>query len=46
MSEEKKVRRHYTTEQKVALLDEADQPGQSIAVVARKHGVSPSVMFR
>ena len=46
MSEEKKVRRQYTAEQKVALLDEADQPGQSIAVVARKHGVSPSVMFR
>jgi transposase-like protein len=46
MSEEKKVRWHYTTEQKVALLDEADQPGQSVAVVARKRGVSPSVMFR
>lgn len=36
MTEEQKVRRHYTTEQKVALLDEADQPGQSVAVVARK----------
>ena len=28
------------------LLDEADQPGESISTVARKHGVSPSVMFR
>ena len=46
MGEEKKVRRQYTTEQKLALLDEADQPGQSIALVARKHGISPSVMFR
>src|SRR3954469_18880592 len=41
-----KVRRQYTTEQKLALLDEADQAGQSIALVARKHGISPSVMFR
>ena len=41
-----KVRRQYTTEQKLALLDEADQPGQNIALVARKHGISPSVMFR
>ena len=46
MSEEKKARRQYTTEQKLALLDEADQPGQSVALVARKHGISPSVMFR
>src|SRR5262245_20369502 len=46
MSEEKKNRRQYTTDQKIALLDEADQPGQSIALVARRHGVSPSVMFR
>jgi transposase len=41
-----RTRRQYTTEQKLALLDEADQPGQSIALVARKHGISPSVMFR
>lgn len=57
MSQEKKVsqpvppaprksRRQYSVEQRIALLDEADQPGQSIALVARKHGVSPSVMFR
>jgi transposase len=39
-------RRRYTAEQKAALLDEADQPGQSIGVVARRHGVSPSIMFR
>jgi len=42
----RKVRRQFTVEQRIALLDEADQPGQSIAIVARKHGVSPSVMFR
>jgi transposase len=42
----RKARRQFTVEQRIALLDEADKPGQSIAIVARKHGVSPSVMFR
>lgn len=42
----KKAKRRYTVEQRIALLDEADQPGQSIAIVARKHGIAPSVMFR
>lgn len=41
-----KSRRLYTAEQKAALLDEADRPGESIALVARRHGVSASVMFR
>jgi transposase len=42
----RRPRRHYTVEQRIALLDEADKPGQSIGVVARKHGVAPSVVFR
>jgi transposase-like protein len=33
-------------EQRIVLLDEADNPGQSIAIVARKHGLSPSLLFR
>jgi transposase len=41
-----KSRRQYTAEQKAALLDEADKPGESIALVARRHGLSPSIMFR
>ncbi len=41
-----KSRRQYTAEQKVALLEEADRPGESIALVARRHGVSASLMFR
>ena len=28
------------------MLDAADAPGESISTIARKHGVSPSVMFR
>jgi transposase-like protein len=42
MAEVKKVRPQYTAERKVALVDEADQ---SVAVVARTHDVSPSVVF-
>lgn len=41
-----KVRRQYGLEDKLKLLDEADQPGESIGTVARRHGVSSSVMFR
>jgi transposase len=42
----KKARRHFTVEQRITLLDEADKPGESIAIVARKHGLSPSLLFR
>ena len=39
-------RRRFTAEQKKALLDEAVQPGASISTVARRYGVSPSLLFR
>ena len=38
-------RRRYTPEQKRTLLEEATQPGASISIVARRHGIAPSVMF-
>lgn len=38
-------RRRYTPEQKRTLLEEAAQPGASISIVARRHGIAPSVMF-
>lgn len=41
----RKPRRRYTPEEKIRLLDEADKPGESIGTVARRHGISPSVMF-
>jgi transposase len=44
--ESRPKRRQYTVEERIRLLDEADQPGQNISTVARKHGISPSVMFR
>ena len=46
MSGTKVKRKQYGLEEKLRLLDEADKPGESIATVARKHGVAPSVMFR
>jgi transposase len=38
-------RRRYTPQQKRALLDEAARPGGSISATARKHGISPSLLF-
>jgi len=38
-------KRRYTPEQKRTLLEEAARPGESIAIVARRYGISPSVMF-
>jgi len=41
-----KTRRRYSAEEKARLLAEAEAPGSSISVVARKYGVTPSLMFR
>ncbi|HVZ32195.1 MAG TPA: transposase [Polyangiaceae bacterium] len=39
-------RRSFTLQQKLALLAEADQAGSSAAVVARRYGLNPSLLFR
>lgn len=39
-------RRSFTLQQKLALLSEADQAGSSAAVVARRYGLNPSLLFR
>ncbi len=39
-------RRHWTAEQKRALVEEAEQPGMSISLVARKYEVNPNQLFR
>lgn len=39
-------RRRFSTDQKMSLLREAEEPGQSISSVARRYGISPSLMFR
>ena len=38
-------RRRYTLEQKLAAVAEASQPGMSMSFVARKYGISPSLLF-
>ena len=38
-------RRRYSVDQKLAVLAEAAQPGMSISYVARRHGISPSLLF-
>jgi transposase len=38
-------RRRYSVDQKLAVLAEAAQPGMSISFVARRHGISPSLVF-
>ena len=38
-------RRRWSTAEKVRLVEEAMQPGRSVSYVARKAGVSPSLLF-
>src|SRR5215475_12247765 len=38
-------RRRYTAEQKMAVVQEAAQPGMTISYVARRHGIAPSLIF-
>ena len=39
-------RRRFTPDQKKAIIEEAEQPGSSISIVARKYGVNPSQVFK
>ena len=38
-------RRRWSVDQKLAILAEAGQPGMSISYVARRHGISASLVF-
>jgi transposase len=42
----RRPRRRYSAEEKARLLAEADAPGSSVSLVARKYGLAPSLMFR
>jgi transposase len=39
-------RRRYSAEEKARLLAEAEAPGSSVSIVARKYGLSGSLLFR
>src|SRR5262245_22064941 len=39
-------RRRFSAQEKRRLLDEAAAPGASVSSVARRYGVSPSLLFR
>ncbi len=40
------LRRRWTVEEKLKLVEEASQPGMSVSFVARRHGVAPNQLFR
>ena len=39
-------RRRWSAAEKVRLVEEAMQPGSSVSFVARRYGLSPSLLFR
>jgi transposase len=39
-------RRRFSSDLKIAVVAETMQPGMSISYVARRHGLSPSLVFR
>jgi Transposase len=38
-------RRRYSVAEKIRLVEESGQPGMSVSYVARKYGISPSMLF-
>lgn len=38
-------RRRWTVQEKLAMVEESDQPGMSVSVVARKYGLHPNQLF-
>jgi transposase len=38
-------RRRYSIDEKLRVLEEAAQPGMTVSYVARRHGISPSLLF-
>lgn len=42
----KREYRRFTADQKLEILREAEQPGVTVSEVCRRHGLSPSVLYR
>ncbi|NMO23673.1 transposase [Pyxidicoccus fallax] len=45
-AEGSKRRRRYSAEEKLRLVAECEAPGSSVSLVARKYGISSSLLFR
>ena len=39
-------RRYWSAAQKQAMVEEAEEPGNTVSMVARKYGVHPNQLFR
>jgi len=39
-------RRHWSTEEKLRILEESFEPGESVSSVARRNGVAPNLLYR
>jgi transposase len=39
-------RRRWSVAEKLEIIEETEQPGMSVSYVARKHGISPSLLFK
>ena len=39
-------RRRWTTEQKLQIIEESFDPGESVSSAARRHGVAPNLLYR
>src|SRR4029079_11219755 len=39
-------RRHWTTEQKLQIIEESFQPGETVSSVARRRGGAPNLLYR
>lgn len=40
------ARKRWTSEQKLRIVEESMQPGNSASRVARKHGISPALLYK
>ena len=40
------LRRRWTTEQKLRIIEESFEPGETVSSSARRHGVAPNLLYR
>ena len=39
-------RQHWSTEQKLRIIEESFEPGETVSSAARRHGVAPNLLYR